>query len=48
VPLLGLEVGEIEGWMREGGVREVRVFGGYNEDTYVKENSVDIVVVGEK
>jgi SAM-dependent methyltransferase len=46
--LVLLEAGEIEHWMRQGGARSTRVYGGYKGEAYEKGKSVDIVVVGEK
>jgi SAM-dependent methyltransferase len=48
IELLLLEAGELEGMMRAAGLARISVFGGYKGEAYVREKSVDIVMVGER
>ena len=48
VPFLGLEGADLERVMREGGADRVRVFGGYQDQTYDRQKSADLVLVAEK
>jgi len=48
VPLLGLEGADLERVMRERGAERVRVFGGYQDQPYHRQKSVDLVLVAEK
>jgi len=46
--LLGLEAAELEGMARQAGAAQVRFFGGYQEQPYERQQSVDLIMVAEK
>lgn len=46
VPFRGVEASWVERVLREAGVREVEVYGGYRGEPYERERSGDLVVVG--
>jgi SAM-dependent methyltransferase len=46
--LLAFEASELEGMARAAGAREVRLFGGYQDQTYDRQASDDLIVVAEK
>ncbi|MFW6171944.1 MAG: class I SAM-dependent methyltransferase [Planctomycetota bacterium] len=48
LPFLGIEAGELEQVARRAGASNVRFFGGYNDQSYDREKSVDLILVGEK
>jgi SAM-dependent methyltransferase len=48
LPFLGLEAGELEVIARAAGAGEVRFFGGYQDQAYDRQKSVDLVMVAEK
>jgi len=48
VPFLGIEAGELERIMLEGGASNVKVFGNYGNQPYEREKSVDLIVIAEK
>ncbi|MHB1034172.1 MAG: class I SAM-dependent methyltransferase [Pirellulales bacterium] len=48
VPFLGLEAEELEGMAREAGAAEASFFGGYADEPYDREKSVDLVMVATK
>ncbi len=48
VPLLGLEVANMERLMREYGAARTSVFGGYQDQPYDRQKSVDLVLVAGK
>ncbi len=45
VPLLGLEAGELESLVRAAGASRCEFFGGYQGEPYVRESSVDLILV---
>lgn len=48
VPFTGVEAGELEGMLRQGGAKAVDVYGGYGGQAYDRASSVDLVAVGWK
>ncbi len=48
VPLLGLEAATLEAAARNAGARKITLFGGYNEEPFDRQESVDLVIVAEK
>jgi SAM-dependent methyltransferase len=46
--LLGLEAPELERMARQAGAGRVEVFGGYQEQPYDREESVDLIILAEK
>ena len=44
-PLLGLEAGELEALARAAGASRCEFFGGYQGEPYVRESSVDLILV---
>jgi hypothetical protein len=46
--LLGLEAPELEHMARQAGARRVRTVGGYQEQPYDRQESVDLILVAEK
>jgi SAM-dependent methyltransferase len=48
VPLLGLEAVELEEIAREAGASQVAFFGGYQDQKYEPQKSVDLVMVGDR
>lgn len=44
-PLLGMEAGELEAMVRAAGASRCEFFGGYQGETYVRESSVDLILV---
>ncbi len=48
VPLLGLEATELEAIAKAAGAADVQFFGGYQDEPYDRETSVDLVMVGVK
>jgi SAM-dependent methyltransferase len=48
VPFLGLVAADLERVMRETGAKRVNVFGGYQDQPYDPQKSVDLVLVAEK
>lgn len=47
VPLLGLEAAELERMARQAGARGVAFFGGYQDQPYDRQRSVDLVMVAD-
>ncbi|NLF68117.1 MAG: class I SAM-dependent methyltransferase [Candidatus Anammoximicrobium sp.] len=47
-PLLGLEAGELEARARAAGAFRCEFFGGYQGETYVRESSVDLILVARR
>jgi hypothetical protein len=47
VPFLGLEASELERMAVNGGASRVAFFGGYQNQPYNREESVDLVMVAE-
>ncbi len=47
-PLLGLEVFDLERMAIEAGAKFVEFFGGYGEEPYDREESVDLVMIAQK
>ncbi|MGM0489664.1 MAG: class I SAM-dependent DNA methyltransferase [Planctomycetota bacterium] len=48
LPFLGLEAAEVERIARRAGASSVQFLGGYNNEAYDREKSVDLIVVAEK
>lgn len=48
IPLLGLELDDFRGMAGEAGAAHVAFFGGYEEEPYERNRSVDLVMVAEK
>ena len=48
VPLLGLEAGELEQTVRAAGASSCEFFGDYDGASYVRETSVDLILVARK
>lgn len=48
LPFLGLEAAELERIARRAGASNVQFLGGYNNEHYDREKSVDLIVVAEK
>ena len=48
VPFLGLEAEELGRLVRSAGATEVEVFGGYQEQPYERQKSVDLLLVARK
>lgn len=48
LPFLGLAAEELERIAGRAGVSNVRFFGGYNDQSYDRDRSVDLIVVAEK
>jgi SAM-dependent methyltransferase len=47
-PLLGLETSALEAMARNAGARKIALFGGYNEGPFNWQESMDVVMVGER
>jgi len=47
-PFLGLEASELDRMARTAGAKEVAIFGGYQDQPYDRQQSVDVVMVAEK
>jgi SAM-dependent methyltransferase len=47
-PLLGFEASELEAMARSAGAQKVSLFGGYQDEPYDRQQSVDLVMVAEK
>lgn len=48
IPFLGIEGGELERMVREAGASNIQFFGGYSNEPYDREKSVDLILVAEK
>jgi SAM-dependent methyltransferase len=48
VPFLGLEANSLEECARSAGAKQVHIFGDYQQNPYVREKSVDLIMVAEK
>jgi hypothetical protein len=48
VPFLGLEAAELEAFAREAGAGQVEFFGGYKDEPYQRDRSVDLLMVATK
>ena len=48
VPFLGLELADLDWLARNAGARTVTCFGGYQDQPYDRDRSVDLVLVAEK
>jgi SAM-dependent methyltransferase len=48
VPFLGLEAKQLEEYARSAGAKQVHFFGDYQQNSYVREESVDLIMVAEK
>jgi SAM-dependent methyltransferase len=48
LPLLGLEAGELELMARAAGATGIRIFGGYQDQAYDRQESADLVMIAEK
>ncbi len=48
VPFLGLETAELERMVRSAGAREVQFFGGYQDQPYDRQQSVDLLMIALK
>jgi len=46
--LLGLEAPELERMARQAGAGQVGVLGGYQEQPYDRQESVDLLIIAEK
>ena len=47
-PFLGLEVSELDRMARAAGAKKVAIFGGYQDQPYDRQQSVDLVMVAER
>ena len=47
VPLLGLEAADLEEMARQAGASQVAFFGGYQDQKYEPQKSVDLVMVAD-
>jgi SAM-dependent methyltransferase len=47
-PLFGIEAPELERMTKEAGAKKVTLFGGYQDQPYERQASVDLVLVAEK
>jgi len=47
-PFLGLEASELDRMARTAGAKEVAIFGGYQDQPYDRQQSVDLLIVAEK
>lgn len=48
VPFLGIEAHQLEEIVKKAGASVVQSFGNYQEDPYVRDSSVDLILVAEK
>jgi len=48
VPFLGLEAAELEAAARRAGAAQVSLFGGYQQQPYDRQTSVDLIVVAQR
>ena len=48
LPLMGLETAELEAMARGAGAGQIEFFGGYQDQPYDRQESVDLVMVAEK
>jgi glycine/sarcosine N-methyltransferase len=47
-PFLGLEAAELESMARAAGASEIRLFGGYRDEPFDRQNSIDVIMVANK